>query len=121
MRRRVMFVATIILSVLLAAMFCVSAFFKITRRQPFVQVYAEIGVPERWLNALAAALLAGALGLLVGLWLAPIGIAAAIGLILYFIGGVGFHVKAKDWKNTPAPTIILVLVIVVLVLRVATA
>jgi hypothetical protein len=116
-----MFVATIILSVLLAAMFCVSAFFKITRRQPFVQVYAEIGVPERWLNALAAALLAGALGLLVGLWLAPIGIAAAIGLILYFIGGVGFHVKAKDWKNTPAPTIILVLVIVVLVLRVATA
>jgi hypothetical protein len=79
------------------------AFFKITRRQPFVQVYAEIGVPERWLNALAAALLAGALGLLVGLWLAPVGIAAAIGLILYFIGGVGFHAAVRPWRHaTPA-------------------
>ncbi|MFQ6395336.1 DoxX family protein [Nocardia sp. KC 131] len=116
-----MFVAVVIISVLLAAMLSMSAYFKITRRPQFVEGYAAIGVPDSWLNPLAALLLAGAAGLLVGLWLAPIGIAAAVGLILYFLGGIGFHAKAKDWKGLPVPTVILVVSIVVLALRIATA
>ncbi|MFD0364799.1 DoxX family protein [Nocardia sp. GCM10030253] len=116
-----MFVATVIISVLLAAMLSMSAYFKITRRPQFVEGYAAIGVPDSWLNPLAGLLLAGAAGLLVGLWWAPIGIAAAAGLILYFLGGIGFHVKAKDWKSLPVPTVMLILSIVVLVLRCAMA
>ncbi|MFE7802442.1 DoxX family protein [Nocardia sp. NPDC057440] len=116
-----MFVATVIISVVLAVMLSMSAFFKITRRPQFVEGYAAIGVPESWLNPLAALLLAGAVGLLIGLWFAPVGIAAAVGLILYFLGGIGFHVKAKDWKSMPVPMVILILAIVALVLRITTA
>ncbi|MEV0296923.1 DoxX family protein [Nocardia sp. NPDC050710] len=116
-----MFVATVIVSVLLAAMLTMSATVKITRRQPMVQVYADLGVPDSWLNRLAALLLAGAAGILIGLWWAPLGIAAAVGLILYFLGGIGFHVKAGDWKNLPAPTVFLGLAVAALVLRVVTA
>lgn len=115
-----MFIALVVLSVLIAAMLTMSALIKITRREPMVQAYAKLGVPDSWLTPLGAVLLAGAAGLLIGLWWAPIGIAAAIGLILYFIGGVGYHAKAKDWKNIATPVVILVLSVVVLMLRIAT-
>ncbi|WP_306362444.1 DoxX family protein [Nocardia sp. CC227C] len=113
-----MFVATVIVSILLAVMLCGSAFVKLTRREPFVQGYAAIGVPDSWLPWLASALLAGAVGLIVGLWWGPIGIAAAVGLTLYFLGAVGFHIRARDWKNLAAPLVMVALSVVVLVLRV---
>ncbi|MEV6426424.1 DoxX family protein [Nocardia sp. NPDC051463] len=64
---------------------------------------AAIGVSKRWRNPLAAVLLAGVAGLLIGLWFAPVGIAAAVGPMLYFLGGIGFHVKAKAGKRMPVP------------------
>ncbi|MGO9033382.1 DoxX family protein [Mycobacterium sp.] len=47
---------------------------------------AKVHVPRSWLPTLGTLKLAGALGLLVGLGLPVIGIAAATGLVLYFIG-----------------------------------
>ncbi|RDH74698.1 DoxX family membrane protein [Mycolicibacterium moriokaense] len=41
----------------------------------------------------------GALGLIVGIFWRPIGIAAAIGLAALLIGAVGFHAKAGDYAN----------------------
>ncbi len=113
-----MFVATVIVSILLAVLLSGSAFVKLTRREPFVQGYTAIGVPDTWLPWLAGALLAGAAGLIVGLWWVPIGIAAAIGLIAYFLGAIGFHVRATDWKNLVAPLAMTALSVAVLVLRV---
>ena len=49
---------------------------------------AKVHVPRSWLPMLGTLKLAGALGLLVGLGLPVIGIAAATGLVLYFIGAV---------------------------------
>ncbi|MEU8898601.1 DoxX family protein [Nocardia sp. NPDC048505] len=112
-----MFVATVIVSVLLAVGLIPSAYFKISRKPEFVEAYAKLGVPENRLNLLAAALLAGAVGLVAGLWWPPIGIAAAIGLILYFLGALAFHVKARDYKTMAPPAIILALSVAALVLR----
>jgi hypothetical protein len=79
-----MFIATVVVSVVLAAMLTMSAALKFSHRDQVVQTYRAVGVPENKINYLAVILLAGAAGLIVGLFWAPIGIAAAIGLILYF-------------------------------------
>src|ERR1700758_2643625 len=56
---------------------------------------AEVGVPRSWLPPLAAVKLAGAAGLIVGLLGLPaLGIAAAVGLVLFFVGAVISHVRA---------------------------
>jgi hypothetical protein len=65
-------------------------------RAPFVVAFMhEVGVPESWLPKLAALKLAGALGLLAGLAVQPIGIAAGVGLVLYFVGAVSTHIRAR--------------------------
>ncbi|WP_020549849.1 DoxX family protein [Embleya scabrispora] len=47
-----------------------------------------LGVPDGWFPGPASAKAAGALGLLAGLAVPGLGVAAAIGLILYFVGAV---------------------------------
>jgi hypothetical protein len=65
---------------------------------------AAVHVPRSWLPALGTAKLAGAVGLLVGLvGLPAIGIAAATGLVLFFIGAVIAHLRARVLYNLAAP------------------
>jgi len=65
---------------------------------------AEVGVPRSWLPALGAAKLAGAGGLIVGLLGLPtLGIAAAAGLVLFFVGAVVTHLKARVLYNIAFP------------------
>jgi hypothetical protein len=81
---------------------------------------AEVGVPRTWLRPLGALKAAGAGGLLLGLLGVPwIGVAAAIGLTLFFIGAVGFHIRARVFHNIAAPAGFLALAIATLVLTVA--
>ena len=59
----------------------------------------QAGVPESWLTMLGAMKMAGALGLLLGLIGMPlIGTAAAIGLVLFFIGAVVTHLRVRDYS-----------------------
>jgi hypothetical protein len=65
---------------------------------------AEVGVAEAWLPWLGALKAAGAGGLLIGLlWLRPIGIAAAIGLVLFFVGAMAVHLRARVLYNLAFP------------------
>lgn len=65
---------------------------------------AEVGVPRSWLLPLGALKLAGALGLLAGLLgVKALGIAAATGLVLFFIGAVVTHLKAGILYNIAFP------------------
>jgi hypothetical protein len=65
---------------------------------------AEVGVPRSWLPALGAAKLAGAIGLVVGvLGLRALGIAAAAGLVLFFVGAVATHLRAHVLYNIAFP------------------
>jgi hypothetical protein len=81
---------------------------------------AEIGVPQSWLPSLATLKAAGAVGLLLGLLgVRFIGIAAAIGLVLFFVGAVAAHVRARVYHNITFPGGYLVLAIASLVLSVA--
>jgi hypothetical protein len=65
---------------------------------------AEVGVPQSYLPILAALKAAGAAGLLLGLlgaW--AIGMAAAIGLIVFFVGAIVAHLRAGVFHNIGFP------------------
>jgi hypothetical protein len=74
-------------------------------------------VPEHRLNVLAMLLLAGAIGVVAGIFVAPIGIAAALCLAVYFALAIVAHVRHGDLANLATPLAMLVLSVVVLVLR----
>ena len=65
---------------------------------------AEVGVPRSWLVPLALLKAAGAAGLVIGLLgVRPLGIAAAVGLVLFFTGALAVHVRARVFHNIAVP------------------
>ncbi|MBZ5619829.1 MAG: DoxX family protein [Acidobacteriia bacterium] len=59
-------------------------------------------------------------GLVVGLWWPPIGVAAGIGLGLYFVGAIVSHLRVGDVKGIGSAAFMLMLAAGALVLRVLT-
>ncbi|HEX8758658.1 MAG TPA: DoxX family protein [Pseudonocardiaceae bacterium] len=117
-----MFIALVVVTVLLAAICLNSAAMKLRQHEQVLAVISgTVGVPKQYLPVLAALEIAGAAGILLGLWLEPLGIAAATGLVAYFVGAVGGHLRVRDTKNLAMPVPPLVLAITVLVLRIVTA
>lgn len=112
-------VATTIVSALLAALLAAAAVRTLTHEEGVVASYARAGVPEDKLNLLAAVLLAGAAGLLLGLLWAPIGVAAAMGVVCYFVAAITFHIRAGDARNLPTPLAFEAIAVVALALRLA--
>lgn len=112
-----MFIAAAIASSLLAALLAFSAMRKLSHRPEVVQTYERVGVPEDKLNYLALVLLAGAVGLVVGLFWGPLGIAAAGGVVCYFLLAIGAHIRFHDTGNVATPIVIAVLGAAAMVLR----
>ena len=57
----------------------------------------KVGVPPSWLPMLGTLKVAGAGGLLLGLLgVRYIGVAAAVGLVLFFLGAIGVHLRAHE-------------------------
>lgn len=114
-----MFIAAAIVSVLVALAAIGSGLGKLSKNPKAIEPLKEVGVPDSWPPLLGSLELAGGLGVLVGLWWAPIGIAAAIGLTLYFLGAIIAHLRVKDPKFQPAAALF-VLSVAALVLRIVT-
>nr|WSX54699.1 DoxX family protein [Streptomyces sp. NBC_00974] len=93
---------------LLALVLTASATFTLRRNPAVTSNVRKVGVPEPWLPRLAALKAAGAIGLVAGRWLTPLGIAAAVGVTLYFVGAVVAHLRAKDYELAPAAVLTLV-------------
>ncbi|GAB2712838.1 DoxX family protein [Nocardia thraciensis] len=67
-------------------------------RHPIPVAAAEVvRVPQSWMLALGTLMGAGALGLVAGFAVPGLGIAAATGLVLYFIGAVIAHLRVGDF------------------------
>jgi DoxX-like family len=115
-----MFVATVIVSSLLAALLIFAAARKLSHREAVVQTYVRVGVPEDKLDLLAVLLLAGAAGLILGLFWGPIGIAAAAAVVCYFLVAIAFHLRAEDAQHLPTPAVIALIAAAALTLRIAT-
>jgi DoxX-like family len=114
-----MFIGAVALTLLVAVLITYAAIRKLSHRPEVVESYARAGVPESRLNLLAATLLAGAAGLVLGLFWAPLGIAAAVALAIYFLVALGFHLRAADLENVGTPALIELLTLAGLGLRLA--
>jgi hypothetical protein len=81
---------------------------------------AEVGLSSAWLPLLAALKGAGAAGLLIGLLgVQLVGVLAASGLVVFFIGAVIVHIRAGVFYNIAFPGTYLVLSLTSLALAVA--
>jgi hypothetical protein len=99
-------IATVVV-IIAAAWIGFSAFSLLTRKAFVVDNLADYGVPERWWPWLGAAKALGAVGLLVGLAVPAVGVAAAAGLVVYFAGAVVTIVKARAYGHVPFPLLYL--------------
>jgi hypothetical protein len=118
---RIVFAAALIVSSLLAMALVFSAIRKLSHRPEVVRTYVRVGVPEARLDHLAIILLAGAAGLVAGLFWAPIGLAAAVGVVVYFLLAIAAHVRAGDQEHLPTPVVIEGIALAALALRLASA
>jgi hypothetical protein len=113
-----MFIAYLAVTILAAAANIFSATLDFVRYKQILINMAKVGVSDSWITILGALKAAGAIGLLVGIVVPLIGMAAASGLVLFFIGAIVIHLRAHDYSFGLA-LVFLLLAIAALVLRVA--
>ncbi|MFJ3832588.1 DoxX family protein [Streptomyces sp. NPDC090046] len=70
-----------------------------------VEPLTEYEVPRSWWTWLGVAKAAGAAGLVAGLFVPAAGIAAAVGIALYFAGAVITVLRAKSYAHVAFPVI----------------
>jgi len=100
--------AHIIVTVAAALWVGFSAYSLLTRAAFVVDPLRHYGIPESWWTPLGLLKAAGALGLLVGLVIPWIGVAAAVGVILYFSGAVIAVLRARSYATVAYPVLYLV-------------
>lgn len=114
-----MFSAYVAVGILTATANGTAATLDFVRPAWLIETMTRVRVPRRALVPLALLKLAGALGLLIGIGVPPIGVAAAIGLVLFFIGAITAHIRVRDYASIPFPGMFLLLAVASLALRVA--
>jgi len=111
-------IAYVVVAILLALMMGVSASGKLMRIEGAVQtIHRVVGVPLALFPVLAALEIAGAIGLIAGIFRPKVGLAAAGGLVLYFIGAITGHVIVGDFAGIKAPILPFAMSLAALVLR----
>ena len=116
-----MHIAFLVITILFAAMVVFSGVGKIRRDPRQVKTIHEVvGIPLQYFPLLAACEFAGGLGLIVGIWLSAVGVAAGIGLVIYFVGAVVSHLRVGDIKGIGPAAFMMVLAAGALVLRILT-
>jgi DoxX-like family len=113
--------AYLFITILFAAMVAFSAVAKVRRDPKVVHVIHEVvGVPLKRFPLLAAFEFAGALGLVLGIWWPWAGLAAGVGLVIYFVGAVVSHLCVHDIKGIGPAVFMLMVAAGALALRVLT-
>jgi uncharacterized membrane protein YphA (DoxX/SURF4 family) len=112
-------IAFLVVAVVLASMVLFSGIGKLRNDPHIVKVIHEtVGVPMKYFPLLAACEIAGAFGLVLGIWWPILGIAAAIGLVIYFLGAIVSHVRVGDIRGIGPAAMLLTMSAAALILRV---
>ncbi|MGW1892382.1 DoxX family protein [Streptomyces sp. NPDC002004] len=115
-----MFIAYAVVTVITIAANSFEAVANLARAKFVLANSAEVGVPPSWLPLLGTLKAAGAAGLLLGLLgVRLVGAAAAIGLVLFYVGAMAAHIRARVFYNIAFPGTFLALAIASLVLATA--
>lgn len=99
-------IATVIVTCCLAALFAFSSSIKLLGVQRALAIRDHLGISPALWRLIGALELAGVVGVLVGLWWPPLGIAAAVGLALLSMGAVVSHVRASDSVAETVPAVV---------------
>jgi acid phosphatase family membrane protein YuiD len=99
------FTVYLIVTILTAAANIFSATCDFIRYDKVSIAMAKAGVPESWMTTLGVLKTAGALGLLVGIDVPVIGIAAGVGLIVFFVGAIITHLRGRDYSLGPGDAV----------------
>jgi uncharacterized membrane protein YphA (DoxX/SURF4 family) len=117
-----MFAAVVTLAVVLALAFLAAGGSKLARAPRTVDVADHLGIGRDRYRLIGVPEILGAVGVLAGLKLAPVGVAAASGLAALMIGAATIHGRAKDGPREIAPAIgLAVLAVAYVVLRAVTS
>jgi hypothetical protein len=114
-----MFIVYVAVAVLAAGLNVWAAALDFRRTDSAVANATKVEVPQSWLLPLGALKLAGAVGLIVGVAVPPLGAAAAIGLVLFFVCAVFAHLRVSWYSTLPFPLVFLLLAVLALALRLA--
>ena len=116
-----MFIGYVAVAVVAAAVNVWAASLDFRRAESAVVNAARVEVPSSWLLPLGALKLAGAVGLIAGILVPLVGVAAAIGLVLFFVCAVFAHLRVNWYSAMPFPIAFLLLAVAALALRLASA
>ncbi|MFI1035418.1 DoxX family protein [Streptomyces sp. NPDC020951] len=95
-----MYIAAAVLSVLLALVAVAAGVPKaLLKGDVSAGLRSHMGLSAGFVRFIGLAEVAAAVGLVVGLFWQPLGIAAAVGFGVTMVGAIGFHAKARDYAN----------------------
>ncbi|HTS62290.1 MAG TPA: DoxX family protein [Candidatus Acidoferrales bacterium] len=113
-----MHIAYLVVTIALAAVAAFSGLGKLRHDPRIVHaVHEVVGIPLRYFPHLAACEIAGSLGLLVGIWWPLLGLAAGIGLVIYFVGAIVSHLRVGDRNGIGPAAFLLTVSVAAVVLR----
>ena len=98
-----MFIAV---SLLLATACLVPASAKLLGHPKMQKSAAHFGIPWRRYRLIGVAELAAGVGVLIGLWWHPLGVAAAAGMVVLLTGALIIHRRALDSAKEMAPALL---------------
>jgi uncharacterized membrane protein YphA (DoxX/SURF4 family) len=117
-----MFIVTVVLAILLALSFAAAGGPKVAGAKSAMGHADHLHVPHNAYRGIGALELLAVIGLLVGLAVWPLGVAAGVGLVLLMIGAAITHIRVGDKIAQFGPALGLgVLALVEVIVRVASA
>jgi hypothetical protein len=107
-KRITVFIATIVLSALLAVAVVGSGAAKLAGAKQSIEIRYRLGVAAGLWRGIGVVEVVAAVGLAAGLAVPVLGIAAVVGLVLLLIGAIGAHARSHDLSNAiPAVGVLL--------------
>jgi DoxX-like family len=91
-----MHIIYLVVTILAALAFSYAACLNFVGAESVRIVADKVRVAQKWMIPFGVLLASGAIGLLVGVAIPPLGAAAAIGLVLYFVCALGAHIRVHD-------------------------
>ncbi|NGN68112.1 DoxX family protein [Streptomyces sp. A7024] len=89
--------AYVIVTAVTALVIAAAAYLDFVRHPYVLGIATRLRVPLSWTLPLGLLLATGALGLAAGFAVPWLGTAAATGLLLYFLGAIGAHLRVRDY------------------------
>ena len=106
----------IVLATLLGLVATFSAFGKYSMSPRVVDNLYELGLKTRQIRLLGTIEILGSLGLLIGIWIPILGKLAALGFVLYFLGAVLAHLRARQGGKDLLPALVLLILSIIVAL-----